>query len=212
MQKTTNMLKAAAMCLAAFFCAALCAQDKQTGGDSSKATGIATQILNGEKRDLQFGPYKWRVLEVKGDRALMITEDVVEKRAYHGEETPMTWEACDLRKYLNGDFLQKFSEDEKSQIAETLNTNPDEPMFKTKGGADTTDKVFLLSFDEAGKYLDAKGREASISWWLRSPGYKSTEASGVFDNGKVRGDLGTSFGSLVYDLGVRPALWLNLKP
>jgi hypothetical protein len=185
---------------------------KAATAQPAKAAAIAAQILKGEKRDLQFGPYKWRVLEVKGDRALMITEDVVEERAYHGEKVPVTWAACDLRKYLNGEFLQKFADRERKQIVKTTISNPDRPTFMTPGGPDTKDKVFLLTIDEAGKYLDQKGREAKCDWWLRTPGYNSTEASVVQDNqGTLRGFL--SICTWVnYPVGVRPALWLNLKP
>jgi len=43
-------------------------------------------------------------------------------------------------------------------------------------------------------------------WWLRSPGGSPYRAAGVITGGSV--DLG---GYTVYDeLGVRPALWLNL--
>jgi hypothetical protein len=229
MLKTTNMLKAAAMCLAVLFGATPCSQEEQAG----KATGIAAQILNGEKRNLEFGPYKWRVIQAKGGKALMITEDVIEKRAYHSVEEPVDWEACDLRKYLNGDFFQKFSADEQKLILETKNQNPNNPKFLTKGGADTTDKVFLLSIDEAKNNLYAKERKASHWWWLRSPGGGTGYIQGfelskwaalVFDGNVSVFSLGSisalslakisAIGCPVHDPegGVRPALWLNLKP
>jgi len=56
------------------------------------------------------------VLDVQGDKALMITKDVIEKRPYNVQDTDVTWETCDLRKYLNGEFLQKFTEEERGKM------------------------------------------------------------------------------------------------
>ncbi|MCL1909109.1 MAG: DUF6273 domain-containing protein [Holophagaceae bacterium] len=205
MLKTRNTLRPTAMLLATMFNTAVFAQETGNGSSNAQA-GIVSQILGGEKRDLQFGSYKWRVLEVQGNRALMITEDVIEQRKYHGTYTDVTWETCDLRKYLNGDFLQKFSRDDQKLIAETKIQNPDSPEYGTDGGVDTVDKVFLLSIIEAEKY--SGGGSTSDWWWLRSPGYENTDAA-LVGNGYVCVD-----GCVVNDIsgGLRPVLWLNLKP
>jgi hypothetical protein len=169
---------------------------------------------------------------VQGDKALIITEGVVEQRAYHNEQVDVTWETCSLRKYLNGEFLGKF---DSSRIASATNQNPDNPWYGTSGGNPTQDSVFLLSLDEVCRYFgdstanlrkkastgsdyyieDAndKNRMARNSndswWWLRSPGHNSNEAA------FVSGDGGVYVGG--FDVlefsdsgGVRPALWLEL--
>jgi hypothetical protein len=41
---------------------------------------------------IPFGEYNWRVLDVQGDKALIITEDVVELRPYHEQYVEVTWE------------------------------------------------------------------------------------------------------------------------
>jgi transcriptional regulator with XRE-family HTH domain len=51
-----------------------------------------------------FGKYQWRVLKTDGNSALIITERVIELRAFHEEFIEITWENCDLRKYLNKQF------------------------------------------------------------------------------------------------------------
>jgi hypothetical protein len=90
-------------------------------------------------------PLNWRVLDVdaRNGRALLITEDIIEKRRYH-RKANATWEKCELREYLNGDFLDSFGTD-RSRIAQVENANPDNQWYGTNGGGSTKDKVFLLS-------------------------------------------------------------------
>jgi hypothetical protein len=155
-----------------------------------------------------FGEYDWRVLAVDGDKALIITENVIEERAYNignkstdnfeggeSEELFTTWDKCSLREYLNGEFFNRFTTDEKARIA------------------DTTDKIFLLSIDEAVKYFGDSGNEARIAmcgtsfvrWRLRSPGAKNS-VTGVDEYGRI-----WKHGiSVKAEVGIRPALWLNL--
>jgi hypothetical protein len=181
---------------------------------------------------IQFGNYKWRVLDVQGDRALILTEDVIEERKYNEEDTNVTWEECTLRKYLNDEFLQRFTKEQQRQIIETEIRNPDNLWYGTEGGRDTKDKIFLLSLEEAGRYFGGSGQlrnknpkseyyindqynPARIAkdtdgkacwWWLRSPGFSTDGAAFVNLDGFVfvSGSVVVSYG------GVRPALWLNL--
>jgi hypothetical protein len=141
---------------------------------------------------IPFGEYDWRVLDVQGDRVLIITKDVVEERVYHSESTLVIWEECDLRKYLNGEFLDRFSDDCKRLI------NSD---------------VFLLSIEEAEKYFkDDLNRQAEYKndvswWWLRWSGGRSRYTAGVSYYGDVDvdgGNVDNEYG------GVRPALWVKL--
>jgi len=193
---------------------------------------IAADIARGETRKLPFGGFTWRVLDLQDDRALVITEGVIEPRPYHDKEARVTWETCALRAYLNGKFLEKFSEQELAVIRETLNVNADNQWFGTYGGRDTTDMVFLLSLEEVVKYFGDSGqlenknpdwpnwiddeynkeRVATINthtytWWLRSPGDSASSAVLVFP----RGEILVSGEDIRVDSGVRPALWLNLS-
>ncbi len=107
---------------------------------------------------IKFGKFDWYILEKQSDRALILTEKVIEKRAYHGEETEVTWESCDLRKYLNGEFYYSFSESDRNRIIEVTNVNADNPWYGTNGGNPTNDKIFLLSIDEVIKYFGDSGQ------------------------------------------------------
>ena len=96
-----------------------------------------------------FGDYSWCVLDIKSGAALIIPEYILEIRSYHDAYTAITWENCSLRKYLNGEFYDKFSPADKARILSTTNKNQNNQWYGTEGGADTQDNIFLLSMEEA---------------------------------------------------------------
>ena len=79
---------------------------------------------------------------------MIITEYIIEQRAYHNAYKDITWADCSLRKYLNSEFYDRFTTAEKSRIIPVLNKNPDNQWYGTKGGTDTQDSIFLLSIEE----------------------------------------------------------------
>jgi hypothetical protein len=116
------------------------------------------------------GGYAWRVLDVQDGKALLITEDIVDLRPYNevtnaqrkllldeGEysagDFATTWAECSLRAWLNKDFLESLPDAMRKQVVETDVKNEDNLKTNTIGGADTQDKVFLLSIDEADEYF-----------------------------------------------------------
>lgn len=107
---------------------------------------------------IRFGEYDWYVLEKKNGKILIITEKIIEKRPYHNQKCDITWETCDMRKYLNGKFYNSFSEADRVRIAEVTNETPDNPWYGTNGGNSTVDKIFLLSINEVLKYFGDSGR------------------------------------------------------
>lgn len=159
---------------------------------------------------LPFGGYNWRVLDIQNNKALIITEDIIDQRPYHDAYKDITWADCALRKYLNGEFYDKFNETDKSRINPVINKNLDNQWYGSKGGADTQDNVFLLSLEEVCKYFGDSstklqnpgknqrywferkdennskriarllGKEGSWWWWLRSPGRVNLKAVYIF--------------------------------
>ena len=123
---------------------------------------------------IQFNNANWRVLDVREGSVLIITEEVVEKRVYHSKRVPITWAECDMRKYLNGEFYDRFTGDEKSRIITVTNKTPDNPWFGTKGGADTEDNIFNLTFEDvvckyfgdSSNLLNNRGKN-QIYWFQR---------------------------------------------
>ena len=112
---------------------------------------------------ISFGRYRWRVLEIKDGKALILTECVVEQRAYHGVQKQITWERSDMREYLNGEFFGAFSAAEQARIMETRITDRDNPWYGGKWGNPTDDKIFLLSYDEVVRYFGDSGALANRS-------------------------------------------------
>ena len=47
-----------------------------------------------------FDKYEWRVLDIKNNAALIITEYIIEQRSFHDAYKDITWADCSLRKYL----------------------------------------------------------------------------------------------------------------
>ena len=181
---------------------------------------------------INFGGYDWRVLDIQDNKALLLSDKIVEQRPYHQSNTDITWAECDLRYYLNGKFYDSLGED-KARVAETTVVTGSNPWFGTDGGAETNDKVFLLSIEEIVKYFGDSGQLKSppdgawyiddeynptritadengeaLWWWLRSPGHISHDVAGVYNDGYI-GILG-SFSIAWSGGGVLPALWLNL--
>ena len=109
---------------------------------------------------IAFGKYRWCVLDTDGDMALIITENVIEERVFHSVNdiaNKITWEHSDIRKYLNGEFYNNFSVEEKAKIAESKIVNLGNPWYGTRDYADTFDKIFLLSYEEVVRYFGDSG-------------------------------------------------------
>lgn len=131
---------------------------------------------------------------------------------YHDTYDNVTWETSTLREWLNSEFLDTaFTNRERNAIQDTLVSNLDNPNYKTSGGNDTIDKVFLLSYDEAqnnaygfmsGVSNKSKSRQMRLTpaalvegyankengntcWWLRSPGITNQYAAYVFTVGSI---------------------------
>ena len=153
-----------------------------------------------------FGNYNWYIIGKSDDGVTLLMQTPLStNRAYNNSYTGVTWETCSLRSYLNGDFYNSFSAEDKAKIAQTHNSNPDNPDDSTSGGNETDDYIYLLSIAEANN-LGSDVRNCGSWWWLRSPGSTSDFAAVVSDSGQV--DTGGC--NVDYDaFGVRPTL--NLK-
>ena len=106
---------------------------------------------------IAFGNFQWRVLDISNHKALIITENVIEQRAFHNVMEKITWEQSDMRKYLNSEFYDSFSPTEKARITQTKVMNLGNPWYGTRDFEDTEDKIFLLSYEEVVKYFGDSG-------------------------------------------------------
>ncbi len=106
-------------------------------------------------------PVDWLVLDVQGDRALLLCLYGIDTLPYNKQsykKSGVTWETCSLRAWLNADFLNRaFTAEEQSRILMTeVDNGPGQNYsdFNPENGNNTQDKIFLLSYMEANRYLD----------------------------------------------------------
>ena len=184
-----------------------------------------TKYHKTEKDYFKYEPIKWRVLQSENGEAFLLSDVILDKQAYNENDEYITWKESSLRAWLNDKFMNRaFSDEEKEKINITEVVNKDNPVFGTKGGKNTSDKIFLLSLAEVSRKKDGKKygllddemkacENSDFSkkvswWWLRSPGDDRYCAAVVNSDGWVYGDGSRVNGS---DDGVRPALHLNLS-
>lgn len=201
-------------------------------------------------------PVKWRVLandENSSGKLFLLAGQNLDVKPYNSSYTSITWEKSTIRSWLNGyganennygtdyssdNFIDTaFSSNEQSAIVETYiynttqsdgSSNPN-PSYSTSGGNNTTDKIFLLSIEEANNnsyfpngndsrkstntayvasYSNMYGVGVADYWWLRSPGHADYDAAYVRPSG------GFTYGGARVDdteIAVRPAFNLNLN-
>lgn len=169
-------------------------------------------------------PIEWLVLEKSSDRMLLISRYCLDSQLYHKRLQSITWEDSSLRTWLNSTFLNAAFDTTAQKLI--LSTTLD-----NDAGGKTTDKIYLLSENEAEWYfannysriatptLYAKEQgaftnsEGAVWWWLRSRGSAKNKASGVNGSGRVDttgDDVNMRNGRSVN--GVRPVLWVDLDP
>ena len=180
---------------------------------------------------VEAGGIYWRVIAFGEGRALVVSEYILENRFFHDAGGAVKWEDSSIRQYLNGEFLERFSAEERAHIIEARIAN-DRSIWSDGVGISpsTFDHVFLLSMPELLWHLgdiaawpggsmdfsdqyNAARRAYTLDgtpdvWWLRSPGAQgSNTAAFVMANGVVMMGGGAVGG---ISLGVRPAMWLRL--
>ena len=114
-------------------------------------------------------PIVWRVLSVNGNDVFLLSDLILDHRPYSNNDNPAKWKGCDLRSWLNNEFMNEaFSETEKASIKETVNQNADynsRNAISESGGPDTNDYIFCLSADDvenrAYGFLSDKGKYSS---------------------------------------------------
>lgn len=166
---------------------------------------------------------EWLVLAKEGNYLVVISHKILDRRAYHTDDVKITWENCELRKWLNSDFLNSaFTKSEQQKIPTiTAQTSGRNVKYTTDGGNDTQDKVFCLSYEEISTFLSNKasrtaertpyqmyGRDGGSSYWLRTPGDHGNEtAMKVLSDGRF--DLDGNFVEMDF-IGVRPAICIEI--
>lgn len=143
---------------------------------------------------------EWTVLEVKDNMALLISKKLISNNSFSNPDDgshSIIWENCELRKWLNSDFLNTaFTAQEIEAILLTVVDNSSSQGNKDwdpNSENNTQDRVFILSYAEAERYFDSEEERAcgetnndtdfgslpqfaeEVGWWLRSPGNPALE-------------------------------------
>ncbi len=162
---------------------------------------------------------EWIVLEKEKNRMLVISKLILENAPFGSYGS--TWKDCSLRKWLNEDFFENaFTSIEKETIQmvslSTDNVAVDDEVYYDI----TDDHIFILSVDETERcFPDYVSRicgmlsvsDTAYPWWLRSDGILGTGRKGhacVLPSGEI---YLLSYGQ-TNSCGVRPAMWITLKP
>jgi hypothetical protein len=174
----------------------------------------------------------WRVLKVESDRALVISDQILDRQKYHTKSFSVTWETSSIREWLNDKFLQSaFTADERQQILTVTVPAQDHPAPQTDNlarlrGNDTRDQIFLLNAQEAEALfgsdedrqayptqytashgIDSRSVKKPASWFLRQPHPRfGTATATVNQNGKL------DVANVDYEqIGIRPAMWIRIQ-
>ena len=155
-------------------------------------------------------PIRWKVIDQRGRMRMLLAEKPVARHPYHSIPTDTSWKDCDLRQWLNREFLEAaFTPAERAKITAVRVDNLRNAKYYTNAGLNTMDRVYVLSEAEAQKYFPSEAERAGNGWWwLRTPGSNLFSAVAVYDDGSIY-----EFGIHVHyeEGGVRPALWVLLK-
>ena len=208
--------------------------EETTGAGFSDLNAAETLVFGAYEQDNDetngSEPIEWIVLARAEGKTLVTSKYALDCAAYHEELTEITWENSSLRAWLNGAFLNAaFTAEEQARLAPAGVKAEKNPSYDTDPGADATDRVFLLSLNEAQTYFvtdEARACRATpyadakstwfdpakavdgyvlCTWWLRTPGSVPEKATVCTDAGWI--ELGGSSVSTA-DFAVRPAMWL----
>lgn len=185
--------------------------------------GTFPQTKEGERL-----PILWRVLSVDEEKALILSEYVLEARRIHGDYKEYANKPTDkkypgfngdytqteMAQYLNGDFMANFTIGEIGQIA------PDETygLFFLLSGDDLKNKAYGFTSNESRKawgteYAKANGlfvyravRGSHSPYWSRTQSTSNKQGARCI---KSQGEIGY-INVITEDEGLRPACWLVL--
>ena len=139
----------------------------ETTNFAEKAGDIITFGSYEQDNNLENGaePIEWLVLDIQDGRALVISKYALDTQPIHNTHEEATWETCDLRTWLNGEFMDiAFTEAEQEMIPTvTVVAHKDRDAQQADypkdidPGNDTEDQVFILSSLEAYHYFNGAG-------------------------------------------------------
>lgn len=162
-------------------------------------------------------PVEWIVILEDDDACYLISRFILSLQLYNVEKVDVTWETCNLRKWLNSDFLNDaFTSVEQRQL-----------YYYTTGDGDSKDLVFCLSEDEVRLVFESENDRIAYptavvmsdpdytnyqnagQWWLRCESrFNGTirTAQDIYSDGSVGLD-----NIRCRTVGVRPVICVEKK-
>lgn len=153
--------------------------------------------LSDDKNVFYFGsfrgePIAWRIVDVDDELYTFITVDSLVELAYNDSLANVEWKDATLNKWLNGEFLDSFTDAQKEEIR-TVDID----------GSDA--KVYLMNQNDVERIDNAQILANGGDWWLRTK--NGTKAMYVDGNGKLVEDGD----EVVRAIGVRPCIQIKMK-
>ena len=109
---------------------------------------------------VEFAGQKWNVLEEVGEnKFLCVNNDIICEKEFD-EDNNNNWKESSLRRYLNGEYLEKFKGVNLATWQQDLTTDDG---LEDYGSSE--DKIFLLTADQYRKYR-RNIRDVKDWWWL----------------------------------------------
>lgn len=241
------------------------APEEESSSEESAPEAVEESLLSSvfasakPGNELQFGTYEqdnnlsngaepieWIVLANEGDKIFVLSKYMLDTGDIVEWTKTVTWATSEEREWLNSTFYEDvFSEEEKRCILKSDISTPDtegtishkyDQPFYSYGGADTSDFLFFLSYDEVVKYVQPLGIAGAIyrgmvndnvygGWLMRSPGTPPVSDWPDDDTVKAIAYAGgfcavNPDGSFYIDTAqrlcssqgwIRPAMWLKVQ-
>jgi len=217
------------ICFILMLCVCLCPQALALTIPTPEAGDIVVIGRYEQDNVLDNGPepLEWIVLEVQEGKAWLMSKYCIEQVIFYPERVPMYWGKSDLRAWMNGEFFETTFTPEEQEVILTTTVKNDNPHGMKGAGADTEDKIYLLSKSEVlhfmpemadrvaypTEYAKTKGitlseETGSCRWWTRTPGARKMDVCGMRLDGRI-----SAYGMQDVDWPtntMRPVMWVRV--
>ncbi|MCL2376425.1 MAG: leucine-rich repeat domain-containing protein, partial [Defluviitaleaceae bacterium] len=181
---------------------------------------------------IEFGGHTWIVLDEQDGKILILSEYILDAMPFSDSFNNTSWADSTVRRWLNDDFYNTFSEGDRARISSELTFAMPNPWWGTPSGEHTRDNIFLLSAYEVLNYFGNSGtlpggnqilsdrynsnRAARLIpelfdagwridyWWTRTTGIADARIVFIGGSGAIQ-TAGQPFGT---NVGIRPAMWI----
>ena len=188
------------------------------------------EIAPGTTATVSIDGIEWYCLvkDEEENKALIWSEDLVERRQFNSSTSNNTWRDSTLRTYLNGDWLESTTVLKEKAIETDITTRS---QYNASTWITTTDKVFLLSeADLCGTFngtatsnaqdytygnsvlvpdVNMRAHPSGITYFVRSPSGNTARIAFMLADGTINPPISTGY-NVTVSTGIRPAMWVSL--